>query len=438
MIFSQLLSKLKSQKTNWALEAARAWRSLRERRVPFVLLVAILLRSLHRRTPSKQSSVYDEPKNILVIRLDAMGDVVMTTPIFRELKLRYPNATVTAVVQKGNSGLLETNPHVDRILSPSPVNKSRLAQQFRREYSVACLYWKFLRKEHVDIALRPALGPDIYGANFLLRLINAPVSLKYSDTPQKGLARKINTHAFRSMSSLPRPQPQHEVLSNLAVVEHLAGGRCASQPEVFLTERDRAFAKRFIGDAESYSTIVGVAFGAQARKRSWPLERWAEAIRLLAEHRTIFALVICSEAERNDGEFLRSMLCVESRIVSGAALREAAACVEACDLFMGPDSGLAHLAAAVGCMPLVISPHPADGDLGHGNSPVRFAPYSKHSRVIQPNTGSPPCESGCDAIEPHCILQISPAQIAQACEEMLGSIDQQVGAVSIRKADITS
>jgi ADP-heptose:LPS heptosyltransferase len=428
MIFSQLLSKLKSQKTNWTLEAARAWRSLRERRVPFVLLVAILLRSLHRRTPSKQSSVYDEPKNILVIRLDAMGDVVMTTPIFRELKLRYQNATVTAVVQKGNSALLETNPYVDRILYPSPVNKSRLVQQFRREYSVAHLYWKFFRKEQVDIALRPALGPDIYGANLLLRLINAPTSLMYSDTPQRGLARKINTYAFRSMRSLPRPHPQHEVLSNLAVVKHLTGRRCTSQPEVLLTEKDRAFAKRFIGDAERYSTIVGVAFGAQARKRSWPLERWAEVIRLLAEHRAIFVLVICSEAERNDGEFLRSMLSVENRMVSGAALREAAACLEACDLFIGPDSGLAHLAAAVGCMPLVISPHPANGDINHGNSPVRFAPYSDHARVIQPEIATPPCRSGCDAIEPHCILQITPERVAKSCDEMLSLIEQSVTA----------
>jgi heptosyltransferase-2 len=435
MILSQTLSRLRKQRANAILAAARSWRRLREHR-PNVGLIIALLRSGSQRKPPR--GAYDEPKNILVIRLDAMGDVVMTTPIFRELKLRYPNATVTAVVQKGNIGLLETNPHVDRILYPSPVNKSRLAQQFRREYSVARLYWKFFRKEHVDIVLRPALGPDIYGANLLLRLINAPISLKYSDTPQRGLARKINTYAFRSMSSLSRPQPQHEVLSNLALIEHLAGGRCTSQPEIFLTDRDRAFAKRFIGDAESYSTIVGIAFGAQARKRSWPLERWAEVIRLLAEHRAIFALVICSEAERNDGEFLRSMLCVESRIVSGAALREAAACAEACDLFMGPDSGLAHLAAAVGCMPLVISPHPADGDFGHGNSPVRFAPYSKHSRVIQPDTGSPPCKTGCDAIEPHCILQISPAQVAQACEEMLRSNEQQMGIASMRRANVIS
>jgi ADP-heptose:LPS heptosyltransferase len=435
MIPSQTLGFLRKQRANAILAAARAWRRLREHRPNFGLIIA-LLRSGNQRKP--HSGACNEPQNILVIRLDAMGDVVMTTPIFRELKLRYPNATVTAVVQRGNSGLLETNPHVDRILYPSPVNKSRLVQQFRREYSVARLYWKFFRKERVDIAIRPALGPDIYGANFLLRLVNAPISLKYSDTPQRGLARKINTYAFRSMSSLPRPQPQHEVLSNLAAVEHLTGRRCASQPEIFLTERDRAFAKRFIGEAESHSAIVSVAFGAQARKRSWPLERWAEVIHLLAEHRAIFVLVICSEAERNDGEFLRAMLCVESRIVSGAALREAAACVEACDLFMGPDSGLAHLAAAAGCMPLVISPHPADGDPGHGNSPVRFAPYSKYSRVIQPETGSPPCESGCDAIEPHCILQISPAQVAQACEEMLRSPKRQMATVSMRRADVIS
>lgn len=422
MIRSQLLSRLKSQKTNWTLEAARAWRSLRERRIPFGLLFATLLRAIHRRRPSRHSSAVEAPRRILVIRLDAMGDLVMSTLIFKELKSRYPGASVTAVIQKGNRDLLETNPYIDRILHPPVIHKSRLLQRVRRECSIIRFYWTQLRKEHFDVALQPRLGPDFYEANLLLKLVDAPVSLKYVDRAKKGLAGKIANAAFRSMTNLPERKAQHEVLSNAALIEHLTGHRCTSQPEIFITADDREYAERMIANIESGSTIICIAFGAQAMKRSWPLERWAEVIRLLAEDREIFALLICSKAEQGEGERLQSMLNVESRLVSGSRLREAAACIEICDLFMGTDSGLAHLASAVGCLPLVVSPHPAKGDSGHGNSPVRFRPWSERARVIQPDSGSPPCQMGCDAIEPHCILQITPEQVARSCDTMLLSV----------------
>ena len=46
--------------------------------------------------------------------------------------------------------------------------------------------------------------------------------------------------------------------------------------------------------------------------------------------------------------------------------------LERCDLFIGNDSGTAHLAAAMDCKTIVISRHPRDGDPNHSNSPVRF------------------------------------------------------------------
>ncbi len=54
---------------------------------------------------------------IVIFRLDAMGDVVMTTPFFRELKRNYPNSHCTAVVQHAFRPLLVTNPFLDEVLT---------------------------------------------------------------------------------------------------------------------------------------------------------------------------------------------------------------------------------------------------------------------------------------------------------------------------------
>ncbi|HEY4960794.1 MAG TPA: hypothetical protein VII29_08055, partial [Terriglobales bacterium] len=56
------------------------------------------------------------PRSIIVFRLDQLGDVVLTTPLFRELKRLYPNSRRTVVVQPDYQSILTTNHNIDEIL----------------------------------------------------------------------------------------------------------------------------------------------------------------------------------------------------------------------------------------------------------------------------------------------------------------------------------
>jgi heptosyltransferase-2 len=325
------------------------------------------------------------------------------------------------VVPKANIEILETNPFVDRIIPLLPIKRSLLLQRARRDISIVRLYWKSLRGKHFDLALQPRLGPDYFGANLLLTLVSASVRMKYEDDLKSGPSKYLAKLAYRSITRLPRSVLQHEVLSNGAFISRLTAQAFDCSPEVFLTSTDQAYAKSFYDGVESGSTIVCIAFGAQAKRRQWPLELWTETVYLLAQRRKLTVVISCSRAERWQGERLCSMLdsIANSWIVSGARLREVAACMQGCDLLLGADSGVAHLAAAVGCAVLVVSPHPVNGDPHHENSPLRFKPYSDRARVLQPQTGLYPCRDGCDAVEPHCILNLTPSQVAEAAEEML-------------------
>src|SRR5437868_5919718 len=55
--------------------------------------------------------------SFVIFRLDSLGDVVMTTPFFRELKRSFPDARCTVVVQEAYRSIFVTNPHIDEILS---------------------------------------------------------------------------------------------------------------------------------------------------------------------------------------------------------------------------------------------------------------------------------------------------------------------------------
>lgn len=419
------LRKLEQWKAICMVGAVRLSRALIRYKIDLFLFAAILLRWVRPKNSVTQKQSTEEPKNILVIRLDCMGDLIMTTPIFRDLKQRFPGAALTVVVRESNRQILASNPFVDRIMSVRVSYKSRLLQGTRRGCSILNFYVKSLRKERFDIALHPRLGADFYGADLLLRLVDAPISVKYSNNTRRGLARQVIRLAFRTATLLPRPQVQHEVHSNAAIVDFVTHNNSSPRPEIFITANDRTFAQHILAKVKAGSTIIGLGFGSLASYKTWPFERWAEVIRLLALHRTVFVFVLCSKDEKSPGERLQSMLNVENILDSGGAtLREVAGCLEACDLFLGADSGLGHMAAAVNCATLIVSHHPLSGAMDYSGSPVQWAPYANNSHVIQPEAAIPPCRDGCNAKHPHCILQILPEQVAESCEEILQSIEK--------------
>ena len=60
--------------------------------------------------------MYNKIKNILVIKLRYLGDVVVTTPVFKELRYHYPKAFIAALVNKGTEAMLTQNPDIDKLL----------------------------------------------------------------------------------------------------------------------------------------------------------------------------------------------------------------------------------------------------------------------------------------------------------------------------------
>jgi len=58
----------------------------------------------------------NNPRKILVIRFSALGDLVLTSPIFRELKRIYPDLGITLLTSSGQGTVLDNNPHIDQVI----------------------------------------------------------------------------------------------------------------------------------------------------------------------------------------------------------------------------------------------------------------------------------------------------------------------------------
>ncbi|PJZ55887.1 glycosyltransferase family 9 protein [Leptospira barantonii] len=87
-------------------------------------------------------------EKILLIQTAFLGDLILTTSFFREVKKKYPNSNLTVVVNKGTESVLEANPHIDRLI---PLDKKEFKKSLWKFFS---FLWN-LRKERYTLCLLP-------------------------------------------------------------------------------------------------------------------------------------------------------------------------------------------------------------------------------------------------------------------------------------------
>ncbi|WP_061249330.1 glycosyltransferase family 9 protein [Leptospira alstonii] len=87
-------------------------------------------------------------EKILLIQTAFLGDLILTTSFFREVKRKYPNSHLTVIVNKGTERVLEANPHIDRLI---PLDKKEFKKSLWKFFS---FLWS-LRKERYTLCLLP-------------------------------------------------------------------------------------------------------------------------------------------------------------------------------------------------------------------------------------------------------------------------------------------
>ncbi|XDD49048.1 glycosyltransferase family 9 protein [Leptospira sp. WS92.C1] len=87
-------------------------------------------------------------EKILLIQTAFLGDLILTTSFFREVKRKYPDSHLTVVVNKGTEAVLEANPYINRLI---PLDKKEFKKSFWKFFS---FLWS-LRKERYTLCLLP-------------------------------------------------------------------------------------------------------------------------------------------------------------------------------------------------------------------------------------------------------------------------------------------
>jgi heptosyltransferase-2 len=355
------------------------------------------------------------------VRLDEIGDVVMTSPFLRELRRLLPNAWITLLVKPTVYNLVEFCPYVDEVLNYN-WDVSLYLGPLQRNWRALRLAYRFLWPHHFDLAILPRWDFDVNHATYLTYLSGAPWRVGYSEgsTYQRQL---LNRGFDRLLTHMMNDSVlKHEVEHNLDVIRFLGGTVQEDRLELWLSKEDELFIEHLMMLQRIQSNDLLIAFGPGAgeMKRIWPLNNFIEIGNWLKKSYNSCIIVLGGKGEERLGEELQEQLGdTVISFVGQTTLRQACAILKRCHLYIGNDAGPMHLSAAAGVPVVEISCHPRTGSPVHPNSPERFRPWGVSHSVLQPTIPRSPCLYGCDATEPHCILDVTVEQVKEAVARQL-------------------
>ncbi len=349
-----------------------------------------------------------QARKILVVKLDFIGDWVLTTPFLDNLRRNAPKAEITAVVLDRVFDLAAACPDIDRTISVSRADHRRIVfaaetaaalAGFRRDYSGGAF----------DIAFVPRWDADFNGALQIACGSRASHIVGFSErsSSRRGMLNRGEDRFF-SHAIVDR-RIVHEADRDLALIEAVGGQTARTGARIQVSATDSVAAQDVLSILNQMpGRFLAIApFGSKART-TLPPTRLAGIVRRLSEAFNLDSIVVGGPADvERAADFARE---AGARAVSAAGAlgtRQSAALLAQATAFIGMDSGPAHLAAAVGTPVVVLSCHPTGAAPGHAHAPERFAPRGDGDvLVIRPERPIAPCVDGCEADEAHCILAL--------------------------------
>ena len=334
-------------------------------------------------------------KRVLVIRLRSIGDTVLATPSLFALKRFLPKAQVDILVEDWVAPLLADHPHVDNVIVLERggfMTRARLARQ--------------LRAERYDVVYNLHGGTT---ATFLTRATGARhrVGLK---TYQYA---NLHTELVPSPWLLWGQQKTHSVEQQLALLGW-TGVPVTDRPRtqlglspVAVESVNRQLAAAGIADRQIALIHPAAAF----ETKRWATENFARVAEFVAE-RGLAPVAIAAPHEVGIIDTLLNEASVHVLSLE-LSLPEVTALAARSQLFIGNDSGIAHIAAAVGTPSVVI----------FGSSNVaHWRPWNRaKAEVVFEQMPCQPCHGYfCEKFaQPECILRVPVTGVAAAIERCL-------------------
>ncbi len=359
----------------------------------------------------------DLPREVLILRLDRIGDVLMSLPALHMLREALPSAKIRLAVGEWSREVARDAP-VDEVLIWSAPWVGR------RDEGALDLpdLWRAARSRR---ATRPDLAIDLQGdvrALWLMSATGARARVGYANTGSASLLTAV----------VELDENLNFVEQNRRAVETALGRALPRRAFRWLDDARRARGREQLAAALSESglektgPIVGVHPGAGRRIKEWPIERWIELAATLAREKGAVLAVTGSAGETAKAAAMKQALPAAVLDLSGKlGLGAFAEVMSGLDAFVSGDTSAMHFACALG-VPSVAVFGPSNPGRYFSGGDQGFGAGGRHI-VVSPTLWCSPCNlirrppAECDAAPaPECLAQITTRAVLDATVEVLG------------------
>jgi lipopolysaccharide heptosyltransferase I len=309
---------------------------------------------------------------VAVVKLSSIGDVVHALPVAVALKRSSAAFQVSWIAEAREATLLVGHPAIDEVIV-ADTRGWRRARPRLAGARAALGVTRELRRRAFDVAI------DLQGlikSGLLTAATRAPRRIGFA----AGFRRERPSALFTNENVRPPASACHVVDQYLALLRPLGITDAAVDFRIPLDAGAETRADEFLAGAgiKAHDRLVLVNPGAGRPNKRWPVERFRELARRLADEAGARLVVLWGPGEEGDARAIASAARGAALIAPPTTLRELVALARRARLVIAGDTGPLHIAAAVGT--------PCVGFYGP-TSGVRNGPYGAGHRVLQSEDG---------------------------------------------------
>lgn len=352
-------------------------------------------------------------KKILVFRIGHLGDTLVSLPAFWRIRDSFPEAHITLLTnfdpdgprflspkdvlpESGLFNALMSYPPTERVLASGP-KIIRLLLRLQRQRYDAVFYLPPRSRTAVqavrDIRFFKLAGIRRVFGDRTLETRRLPIQ-----SPPEASAVISESDYLLECVSEGIPALSREVKSDLLITE---------------TERKAAF--EWLTSSEDLAgkdlRLIAIAPGSKWESKIWSEERYSEVVARLMERADVFPVVFGGEEDRKKGERLIAQWGKGANACGRLTVRQSAALIERCVLYLGNDTGTMHLAAAVGTRCVAVF---AAIDLEG-----RWYPIGEGHRIFRSAVECQHCHTPDCFNFNKCLELIEPSAVLEACHSIL-------------------
>ncbi len=337
-------------------------------------------------------------ERVLVVRLRSIGDTVLSTPSLFALKRFLPNATVDILLEDWVAPVFDGFPYVDRIITVARASNTSRARVARR-----------LRANRYDVVYNLHGGST---ATLLTRATGGGHRVGYENYQYA----RLHNHLSPASSVLWGRDKTHSVEQQLALLGW-TGVPVSDRPPTKLAVTEEAAARvatRLRAAGLQHTPFVAIHPAAAFATKQWAAENFGRVAEGLARQ-DLAVVVVTAGNQSGLVETLKRNMAAPVLSLADLSLPEITALLARARLFVGNDSGIAHIATAVETPAVVV----------FGSSNVaHWRPWSAAgtaAEVVYEEMECQPCHGYyCEKFaEPECIKRVPVERVMAAAERVL-------------------